>query len=84
MIVKKYKKSKHDMGGYGSTGNSQQTIKEPFIYNEEAWFDFQYYTIDNKTTVVNNLTVIENIVPFGYPTEQFLRRVKQDVHEVIT
>ena len=83
MIVKKLKKRKA-IGGF-DMGAANQTIKDPFVYNEEV----QYPDIhDNRTdlnyrAVYDQLLDLKLVLPFGYPTEQFLRQTKQDIHNKI-
>jgi hypothetical protein len=83
MIVKKLKKRKA-IGGF-DLGSVNLTIKEPFIYNEEV----QYPTlIDNRTdlnyrSIYDQLLDLSLVLPFGYPTEQYIRQTKQDIHNRI-
>ena len=84
MIVKKLKKKKtaFDMG----INNAALTIKEPFVYNEEVLYP---ELNDPRTTELNYRSIedkfldLKQILPFGYPSEQFLRQTKQDVHNKI-
>jgi len=84
MIVKKLKKKKaaFDMG----TNNAALTIKEQFVYNEEVLYP---ELNDPRTTELNYRSIedkfldLKQILPFGYPSEQFLRQTKQDVHNKI-
>ena len=39
MVVKKYKKNKHEIGALGGAGSSNMTIKEAFIYNETVLYE---------------------------------------------
>lgn len=84
MIVKKLKKKKALAFDMAST--VAQTVKEPFVYNEEVLYP---ELTDPRTTELNYRTIedklldIKQILPFGYPSEQFLRQTKQDVHNKI-
>ena len=83
MIVKKLKKRKA-IGGF-DMGGVNLTIKEPFIYNEEV----QYPNLLDHRTELNYRAIYDQpldlklVLPFGYPTEQFLRQIKQDIHNRI-
>ncbi len=83
MIVKKLKKRKA-IGGF-DMGNVNLTIKEPFIYNEEV----QYPALNDNRTDLNFRSIYDQlldltlVLPFGYPTEQFIRQVKQDIYNRI-
>lgn len=84
MVVKKLKKKKALAFDMAST--AAQTIKEPFVYNEEVLYP---ELTDPRTTELNYRSIedkmleIKQILPFGYPSEQFLRQTKQDVHNKI-
>lgn len=85
MVVKKLKKKK--AAGFDMMANAAVlTIKDPFVYNEEV----NYPELnDPRTTELNYRSIedkfldIKQILPFGYPSEQFLRQLKQDVHNKI-
>lgn len=49
------------------------TIKEPFVYNEEVTYSGDLPLGSNTFYVLSEL---ENVFPFGYPTEQFLKQTK--------
>jgi hypothetical protein len=75
MVVKKLKKKKaagFDMG----SSTAAHTIREPFFYNEEVLYP---ELNDPRTTELNfrsiedKLMDTKQILPFGYPSEQFLR-----------
>lgn len=84
MVVKKLKKKKANAFDMAST--VAQTVKEPFVYNEEVLYP---ELTDPRTTELNYRSIedkmldIKQILPFGYPSEQFLRQTKQDVHNKI-
>ena len=73
MVVKKLKKRKA-IGGF-DMGNVNLTIKEPYIYNEEV----QYPALNDNRTDLNFRSIYDQlldltlVLPFGYPTEQFIR-----------
>lgn len=85
MVVKKLKKKK--AAGFDMMANAAVlTIKDPFIYNEEVLYpelsdprqtDLNYRSVEDK------FLDMKQILPFGYPSEQFLRQIKQDVHNKI-
>jgi hypothetical protein len=58
-------------------------IKEPFVYNEDVLYpeltDLRHSEIPNKS-VYDALIDIKHVMPFGYPTEQFMQWIKQDIH----
>ena len=84
MVVKKLKKKKAN--AFDMTSTVAQTIKEPFVYNEDVLYP---ELTDPRTTELNYRSIedkmldIKQILPFGYPSEQFLRQTKQDVHNKI-
>ena len=73
MIVKKLKKRKA-IGGF-DMGGVNLTIKEPFVYNEEVqYLDLHDHRSDlTYRAVYDQLLDLKLVLPFGYPTEQFLR-----------
>ncbi len=59
------------------------TIKEPFVYSE----DVTYPEVNDPRLVMLNCRSVYDVMidtaqvfPFGYPTEQFIRQTKQDIH----
>lgn len=89
MVVKKYKKKRPEGASgpsafdYSSSAQAQLTIKEPFIFNEEILYpelnDPRHNDMPNKT-IYDCLLPFDQVLPFGYPTEQYFRQVKQDIH----
>lgn len=86
MVVKKLKKKKAAGGFDMASSSAAHTIKEPFFYNEEVLYP---ELNDPRTTELNfrsiedKLMDMRQIMPFGYPSEQFLRQTKQDVHNKV-
>lgn len=75
MVVKKLKKKK--AAGFDMASSSAaQHIKDPFFYNEDVLYP---ELNDPRTTELNYRSVedklldMKHILPFGYPSEQFLR-----------
>ena len=68
---------------YGLPSQVQLSIKDPFVYSEDISYaeinDPRHNDVLNKT-VYDALLPLEQVLPFGYPTEQFFRWVKQDIH----
>ena len=90
MVVKKYKRAKPEGNTYGggtSTAGaamSNQSIKDPFIYAETVSYPEIEETEKGPTSNFTfTMEDFENVVPFGYPTEQFLRETKDDVYKCI-
>ena len=54
------------------------------MYSEDVSYseisDPRHNDVLNKT-VYDALLPLEQVLPFGYPTEQFFRQVKQDIHD---
>lgn len=77
MVVKKYKKRKADSGLDAlGLGASAQVIKDPFIYNEEVTYPELYdprFIDQNINTIYDVMMDVKDVMPFGYPTEQFFR-----------
>jgi hypothetical protein len=57
-------------------------IKEPFLYKESVEYDLS--EVDEGSTVIEDLLDLEHVLPFGYPTEQYLFKIKNNVFEVIS
>jgi hypothetical protein len=57
----------------------QLTIKDPFLYSEDVMYselnDSRHSDVINKT-VYDLLIPLDQVLPFGYPAEQFFRQVK--------
>ena len=79
MDLKRYKRPKR---GAGSNLLAVTHIKEPFLYREEVEYDFD--NLEEGAAVIDQLMGDEYVLPLGYPTEQFLFKVKNDVHEVLS
>ena len=84
MVVKKYKKRKNGEIDYGMASGVNLVIKDPFIYQEETVYpelqDPRHAELNDKA-IYDVLLDLSQVKPFGYPTEQFLRQVKQDIHD---
>ena len=84
MVVKKYKKRKNGEIDYGMASGVNLVIKDPFIYQEETVYpelqDPRHAELNDKA-IYDALLDLTQVKPFGYPTEQFLRQVKQDIHD---
>ena len=93
MIVKKYKKKRAPTGNYRGAGATEQvelssslnlTIKDPFVFNEEVLYpelhDPRHLETLNKTIYDVLIENLADVIPLGYPSEQFLRWIKQDIH----
>lgn len=85
MIVKKLKKKK--VAGLDLLSSTVVTsIKEPFVYNEDVLYpELNDPRINemNYRSIYDAILDIKQVVPFGYPSEQFLRGLKQDIHNKI-
>ena len=74
----KRKKRAAGAGGidYGLPSQVQLSIKDPFVYSEEVVYpelnDPRHSDVLNKT-VYDAMLPLEQVLPFGYPTEQFFR-----------
>ena len=79
MDLKRYKRPKKGAGGKLM---AVTTIKEPFLYREEVEYDFE--DLEEGSAVIDQLMGDEYVLPLGYPTEQFLFKLKNDVYEVLT
>lgn len=82
MVVKKYKKPKPQGGNLGSQGisNMNSVIKDPIIYNEEVTFNF---INEADSALIPHLLDMQFVVPFGFPTETYLAKLKNHVQECI-
>lgn len=79
MDLKRYKRPKNA----GSVGLIAVThIKDPFLYKESVEFDLPETKLGSS--IINQLIDEEYVMPFGYPTEQFLLKLKHDVYEVVS
>lgn len=79
MDLKRYKRPKNGSGlGIMVTTH----IKEPFLYTEKVSYDLA--DVEEGVTVVDQLIKTEYTLPLGYPTEQYLFKLKNDVYEVVT
>lgn len=79
MDLKRYKRPKNA----GSVGLIAVThIKEPFLYREIVEYDLS--EIKEGSSIVDQLIREEYVLPFGYPTEQYLFKLKHDVYEILT
>lgn len=76
--MKRYKRPKHK-GGVALMAVTH--IKDPFLYKEEIEYDFA--GVKEGDSIIDQLIGEEYVLPFGYPTEQFLFKLKNDVHEVV-
>jgi hypothetical protein len=56
-------------------------IKDALVYNEECVFDLRRHVYD--AAIVTRLQSLDAIVPFGHPTEKYLQKLKNHVHECI-
>lgn len=77
MVVKKYKKLRDDLVGGGNPETAQQTIREPFIYQETVAYP---HNNDEGSYRTFKLLELDSILPFGYPTERYLNFLKNDVY----
>lgn len=81
----KRKKRAAGAGGidYGLPSQVQLSIKDPFMYTEDVIYpelnDPRHSDVLNKT-VYEAMLPLDQVLPFGYPTEQFFRQIKQDIH----
>lgn len=59
------------------------TVREAFSYNENLlWFKSGTARPCSPEDVCENILAdFDDIFPFGYPTEQFIAHVKNDVHK---
>ena len=58
--------------------------RDPFEYNESVQYFYDDNEAKNLTETDFELEIFADIVdiyPFGYPTEQFLTKLKNDVHD---
>jgi hypothetical protein len=78
MDLKRYKRPKN-AGNNGIMVTSH--IKEPFLYKESVVYDFD--DVEEGATIVDQLIKEEHVLPIGYPTEQYLFKIKNDVYEVL-
>lgn len=86
MIVKKYKRKRGEGGlDMDDLTSATMTIKEPFLYQEEVLYptmtDPRHTDQLNRSVYDVLLPEMSQIMPFGYPTEQFIRGLKQDIHD---
>ena len=83
MVVKKYKKQRALGGGAGQGGDSSAnanisaTLKDPIIYHEEVRFDLT--NIKEGCYLYAELLEMDDILPFGYPTQFALTNLKNEV-----
>jgi hypothetical protein len=78
--LKRYKRAKNQAG----SGMMIAThIKDPFLYKEVLVYDFDD-GVPEGWTVVDQLLEEEFVIPLGYITEQFLFKLKNDVHDVVS
>lgn len=78
MDLKRYKRPKNGSGlGVMITTH----IKEPFLYSEKVNYDLS--GVEEGVTIVDQLMKTEYVLPLGYPTEQYLFKLKNDVYEVV-
>ena len=79
MDLKRYKRPKNSAGlGVMITTH----IKEPFLYREKVEYDLS--EVEEGVTIVDQFLKLENVLPLGYPTEQYLFNIKNDVHKVFS
>ena len=79
MDLKRYKRSKNAK----SVGLIAVIhIKDPFLYKESVEYDFSEIKLWSQ--VIDQLINEEYVLPFGYPTEQFLLKLKHDVFEIVS
>ena len=91
MIVKKYKRKRGPTGHNhrGSAGATEHlelsssvnlTIKDPFVFNEKVLYpelhDPRHLETLNKTIFDVLIEDMADVIPLGYPSEQFLRWIK--------
>ena len=87
LSIKHYKRRKHEKDPLG-VGNDALflSIREPFLYKE----DVKYFEDDsagaslppgNKDATYFVFADMDDIYPLGYPTEQFISKIKNDVHK---
>jgi len=64
------------------------TVRDPFLFNEEVQyfreqrpgdFDGVVSAPSEKDVIVDLLADMDNVYPMGYPTEQFICKLKNDV-----
>ena len=87
MIVKKFKRRKEGDPGLDYISKAVQvTIKDPFFFQEDVVYpelnDPRNSEFPNKA-VYDALLNLSQVLPLGYPTEQFMRATKQDVHHKV-
>lgn len=79
MSIQTFKRKRHEgMNAidYGMPTQVQMTIKDPFTYHEEVLYpelnDMRHSDVQNKS-VYDSMLSLSHVLPFGYPTEQFIR-----------
>lgn len=81
-IKRKKKGGAHGID-YGIPSQVQLSIKDPFIFNEDVLYpelnDPRFTDVVNKT-IYDVVLPLNKVYPFGYPTEQLFRQLKQDIH----
>lgn len=78
MVVKKYKKTKAADGGLNGPGALSMIIKDPIFYEEELVYDS---TLPSPSDAwIFKLRKLDDIFPFGYPTQHFLQLIKNEAH----
>lgn len=79
MDLKRYKRPKNA----GSVGLIAVThIKDPFLYKETVEYNLSETKLGSL--IIDQLIDEEYVLPFGYPTEQFLLKLKHDVYEIVS
>ena len=92
-VIKRYKKRRPDEDE-GDAGGILMTVREPFKFNEIV----QYYKDDgekdseqpsvgppsDEDVEVDVLSEFTDVYPLGYPTEQFICKLKNDIRDAFT
>lgn len=82
MVVKKYKKGKPvKVGNSHGVSSLASVIKDPIVYNEEVAFTRQDSYKDS--VLIPHLLSMDYVVPFGFPTETYLTKIKNHVQECV-
>ena len=79
MDLKRYKRPKR---GIGAKLMAVTHIKEPFLYKEDVEYDLS--NLEEGSAVIDQMMGEEYVLPFGYPTEQYLFKLKNDVNEIFS
>ena len=77
MDLKRYKRPRK---GIGSKLMAVTHIKEPFLYKEEVKYDLS--NLEEGSAVIDQMMGEEYVLPLGYPSEQYLFKLKNDVNEI--